>query len=247
MAKEFEVDTGGTLTTSLQAYYKAEDVTEYYTGGGTLDLTNNNTVAFNAAKIDNGADGGTTNTNKSLSIANNLGIDGGACSISFWVKINTEVAAGTYGLVCCASSGTDVLYFVRYDYNAGTRRLRFFRVKQNVAVTASAYTVTLVTTNWYHVVLTYDTTNIKGYVNNIQQGADTAASGTGSGQTSAFIILGDNSGDGSTIANFASAIVDEVGIWSKALSTNEITDLYNSGNGQTMVEVSTFKPQVIII
>jgi hypothetical protein len=28
--------------------------------------------------------------------------------------------------------------------------------------------------------------------------------------------------------------IDEFGIWSKALSTNEISDLYNGGAGQTM-------------
>lgn len=31
--------------------------------------------------------------------------------------------------------------------------------------------------------------------------------------------------------------MDEVGIWSKVLSSTEISDLYNGGNGNTMMEV----------
>jgi hypothetical protein len=47
--------------------------------------------------------------------------------------------------------------------------------------------------------------------------------------------------------------IDEVGIWSKALSTQEITDLYNGGAGQTMCNgtggplCSTPRHHIIII
>jgi hypothetical protein len=37
-------------------------------------------------------------------------------------------------------------------------------------------------------------------------------------------------------ANLWAGYLDEVGIWSKVLSTNEITDLYNGGAGQTMCD-----------
>src|SRR6478736_10076054 len=78
---------------NLIAYYKAENAND---SKGSNTLTNNNTVAFSAAKFNNGFDGGSANTNKSMSIANALSFSGGAYSITLWVKLNTEITASTY-------------------------------------------------------------------------------------------------------------------------------------------------------
>ena len=69
-----------------------------------------------------------------------------------------------------------------------------------------------------------------------------AASGNGAGTRSSLLSVGVAY---TAVNDFYSGLVDEFGVWSKALSATEITDLYNSGNGQTMIE--GFIPQVIII
>jgi hypothetical protein len=74
---------------SLVAYWRLENTSD---SKGSRTLTNNNTVAFNSAKFNNGADGGATNTNKYLSLAaDTLGMTyTGAKSFSLWLKLTTE-------------------------------------------------------------------------------------------------------------------------------------------------------------
>lgn len=240
MAKVFQVDTGGTLTTNLISYYKCEDATDFY---GSNNLTNNNSVTFPAGKVNNGASGGTSNTNKSLSLNSNLGISGGACSISVWVKLLTEITAGRYVFVTVSDATTGTGYDVIYYYNAGSQFVGFYRFKQNVSNDGPTSSGALGTTNWNHFVTTYDGTNVRGYLNGTQVGVATAASGNGSGQSSQTILIAGNQASGTGPEDFASAIVDEVGIWSKKLSTQEITDLYNGGSGQTMITQVASSPR----
>lgn len=84
-------------------------------------------------------------------------------------------------------------------------------------------------TAFYHLVLTYDATNIRGYVDNVLVTGPTAASGSGTAaETSAIKILCGQRGDGSTSANFASAIIDDFVIFDRALNTTEIDIIYNA-------------------
>lgn len=230
MAKHFQVDTGSTLTTNLVAYYKLEDVNDYY---GAFTLTNTNTVAFNAGKISNAANFGSANTNKNLTTTNTLGINGGAISLACWVNITTAPASGNFATIVQQDNNSSIVqYDFYYQNNAGTLRLDFWRYKVANGLEGPSYNVTLTPGTWYHLVFTYDGTNIRGYVNGSLVAGPTTASGTGSGS------LIDGFRIGSTIddALYLSGLVDECGVWTKALSTTEITDLYNSGSGQTMVD-----------
>src|SRR5438046_2134755 len=108
-----------------------------------FNLTNNNAVAFNPAKFANGADFGAANSNKSLTIANDLGIRGGAVTFGIWVKLSAEIGSGIWGLLSQKDAGVFTGHFIDYQYNSGTRRLVFTREKQNVADDQIFYTVTL--------------------------------------------------------------------------------------------------------
>ena len=48
--------------------------------------------------------------------------------------------------------------------------------------------------------------------------------------------LGAQRYDTSEVQNYFSGLVDECGVWNKALSTTEIGDLYNGGSGQTITQ-----------
>lgn len=85
MAKVFQVDTGGTLTTNLIDYYKLEDGTDYW---GGYNLTNVGGVTFEAGKVNNAAQYGTAQ-DRDLRTLQTLGINGGSISISVWVNITT--------------------------------------------------------------------------------------------------------------------------------------------------------------
>ena len=241
MAKTFQVDTGGTLTTNLVSYYKLEDVNDFW---ASYNLTNNNSVAFNTGKVNNAADFGASNTNKSLTIADNLGIDGGNCSLSAWVNVTTAPTSGNYMVLVSQYSDTSskVAYQIAYFNDAGTLKLLFGRERVAVAADRIYYTTTLTTGNWYHLAITYDGTNLRAYYNGSLVESPIAASGNGAGTRSSLLSVGVAY---TAVNDFYSGLVDEFGVWSKALSATEITDLYNSGNGQTMIE--GFIPQVIII
>lgn len=228
MAKKFQVDTNNTLNTGLVSYYKCEDATDFFS---TKNLTNNGSMPFNAGKVSNAADGGATNTTKYLSILNNMGVDGGNCSLACWINMTTDPASEVQnGFVSQYNSTSKVAYEIFYYNNAGTIQIWFNRLKNGTANQTVNINFTFVTGTWYHLVMTYDGTNIEGWKDGVSQGT-TAASGNGStAVTDSFFI-----GIRQNTVGFINGLIDEAGIWSKKLSNQEVADLYNGGSGQTMV------------
>ena len=147
-----------------------------------------------------------------------------------WVKLNTEIGSGTYILEHLSTGAPNYVgYYIQYEYNSGTRRLGFNRQKEGVAAQVAYYNITLGTTNFYNLTLTYDGTNVKGYVNGNYIGF-LAASGDGANTyTQGEFILGcyRDAGSGSR-GNYSSAIYDDVTVFSRALTATEISNLYNT-------------------
>jgi hypothetical protein len=195
-------------------------------GGNNYHLTNTNTVGFVAGRFGNCADFGSSNTNKQLSVADPMSINGGAISVSLWVKAQTEIGSGAYGFFIHGNNTSQTAYGVNYEYNSGTRRLGFFRTQYAVGKTQGNYTTTLGTTSWHHIVLTYDTTNIGGYLNGSLV-VTQAASGNGGGTYLNGLILGSENG-----ANYSSVFMDEVHVSSTALTANQIRQIYALGVGK---------------
>lgn len=233
MAKQFQVDTGGTLLTSLAAYYKLEDVTEYYTGGGTLDLTNNGTCTFATGKVSNAVDSGASPSGKYLSIANNLGTTGNNVSIAGWAKMRITLPTVSQQNIFNISNSTHSNdYRVVFGDASGTQRVGFARQRAGIAEDFE-YSNQTIGTGWHHVVITYNGTTMKGYFDGTEV-VSVARSGDGAGGPNTFGILKN------TVDNTyqLEGLVDEVGVWTKALISQEVTDLYNGGSGQTMVDQS---------
>ena len=231
---QFCTDTGGTLTTGLVAYYNLNDGTDSWS---TNNLTQTGSIANIPAKIGNGAV--TTSTSAYYSILNNLGVVSSTTpySISGWVKLTAEIGAGSYAFGSAGDATSDTGIELRYDYNAGTRRLQFDHYIQSQTTDATFYNVALGTANWNYLTITFSTsTGIQGYLNGALV-ATTSFTGTGGGvghSTVSFVGGGNRSNGGTTADYVSNAIQDEFGFWNKTLSTTEITDLYNGGNGQTL-------------
>ena len=204
----------------LKGYYKMSAgalTTDSSTAGNTL--TNNNTVADGTGKFDGGADFGASNTNKSLTKATDVGIAGNSnITISFWVKLNTEIASGVYGLVShCSNSGAQRVFELYYQYNGGTRQLAL-----NMAGTTLGYAITLGTANWYHIAVTRDSATCYIYVNGAL-----ATSGTNGSTASNFNQV--TIGADRALSVFASAIIDDVAFFGHALNATEVLLLYQDG------------------
>ena len=210
---------------TIQGLYHLSDTTDF--SGNNNHLTNNGTTTFASGKFGNAADFGTSNSTKYLRVASAMSIDGGAITMGGWFKARAEIGSSSWIFCNQGNSNTKVTYRITYDYNSGTRRLQFSRVRQGVAADTANYTITLGTSDWYHLGLTYDGTTVKGYINGALVTSQ-ASTGNGSGTTnSAFAIGSFEDGSG-----FASIYADEVFIASTALTANQIRQIYALGVGK---------------
>lgn len=84
---------------------------------------------------------------------------------------------------------------------------------------------------WNHAVVVFDyqTQNIRMYINGVQVLSETETHNLPANTLTAVI-----GADGINLADWFSGGIDEVGLWNRALSTGEITNLYNNGNGDTL-------------
>lgn len=202
---------------ALKAYYKLENTTDSGVGGFTL--TNNNSVAFNAAKYANGADFSASNTNKTLSsVGFNLSAST-SWSIACWVKIT-----GTPGTFAFFYLG-DATNFnsLRTEYD-GTN-LKFIRRRQNVANDTLSVAQNLGTTSFHHIAITYDGSTITGYYDGASQGTQSSTgNGSGGSETNEIRIGSENNGG---ITSFTSGIIDDMGIFTRVLTPTEVNTLYS--------------------
>ena len=89
---------------------------------------------------------------------------------------------------------------------------------------------TLSTSTWYHLVAVhtpYDgvNSNVTFYVNGTVDGTGMFDAGTSLSVGNQYI------GTNTTFGGFFNGIIDEIGIWNKALKSSEVEELYNEGNG----------------
>jgi hypothetical protein len=223
------------LIDNILAYWKLDEASGNpvdATGGGKT-LTNTNSVGFAAGLINNGADFGVANTNKQLIRTGLIGTDG-TYSVSLWVKLRTEITSGVYTFITVSTESNAL--DIAYEYNGGTRRIRGTRGKNFLPYVYADKTVTLGTSNWHHLVLTYSGSALKLYINGVLE-ASPAASGNGSGvwvPGGGGITVGcthDANNPSSSFANYASTYIDEIGLWSRDITQAEVTQLYNTGLG----------------
>lgn len=211
------------LTDNIVSYWKLDEASGNAADSvGSNTLTNNNSVTYSAALINNGANLGSANTNKFLSNTGNLGITAQAAfSVVIWVKLLAEIASGQWDLFTLGDTATGQLRLIRYEYNAGTQRVNFYKGTTNLRST-----ITLGTSTFHQLALTFDGTTLTGYIDGSSIGTSTPAT-TSNGETN-FTAFG--SGDGLP-SNTASSLLDEMGFWSRALTAGEVTSLYNGGAG----------------
>jgi len=202
------------------------------TSGSSNNLTDNNTVASATGLLNNSADFERSNT-EYLSILDSAqtGLDlSGSMSFSFWYNPeslpNNSAGQFYHYILNKWSGGGNLSYEVRY-MNEGTRQLAFFTSTNGTAINAdSRYNVTLTTGVWYHIVVTYDssTGSVKWYVDGSNVETDTTNSGAVKNGTAGFLF----SGSASSVA--LDGLLDEVSVFSRVLSSDEVTVLYNDGS-----------------
>lgn len=95
---------------------------------------------------------------------------------------------------------------------------------------------TFTSNQWHHLVITYDGTTAKGYVDN-----GTAITSSISGAT--FTATSNfNIGKDATIASALRASIDEFAIWNTALTSTQVAEIYNATSAGLTKDLSTIEP-----
>jgi hypothetical protein len=159
-------------------------------------------------------------------ISNNLGIQGGPCTISCWVKSNSTPTGYEY-FFGQGDASTNVQYFIWYNYNAGNPQLAFTRQRQNTANDQILFLKTLTVGQWYHLAMTYDGATLRGYIDGLQVGS---VASTGNGASGVFnnFLIGCVGGNGSSINNAPDGAVASPIVYNEAISAQDVMSLYLS-------------------
>jgi hypothetical protein len=222
-AAVYSIKSDQSLSEDLVSYWKLDE-----SSGNAQDsvssnnLTNSNSVSYSSGLINNAADfGASPVSGRNLSVASNLGIgESNAFSISFWFKLNTELSLGeAYTLLNLEKGSDDGYENIYYVDESGTKKIK----TENG--TPISYNFSAGTTTWHHVVLMKELGNTATsslYIDGSLVGQGTSEI---SGGGSAYFHVGGNCcGVSSAAAKF-----DEMGVWNKALSSDDVTNLYNQG------------------
>ena len=165
-----------------------------------------------------------------------------ALSVSFWAKPNAwdmTNGSNTDMFLGCISSGgwgiylentgaqvTTIKFIIRVD-DTGGGSAGYITANVNTATTEAL-------TDWNHIVATYDGTTAKLYVNGGTTGVTNATSASGAaivyhGSNARPIMLGADAASDTTASDFYHGLLDDVAIFSAALTSGNVSTIYNAG------------------
>src|ERR1700728_588737 len=210
------------LLTNLTAYYNFNQSSGNPTdsSGNGLTLTNNGaTFGSSYGIINNGllfAAGNYLGSNSS-SLFNTTSI-----SYSAWVK-TTDTTNPQKTIIINSTGGGGWQWYINYD---GTHFQQKLDVQGIINIGTGNNNAALGSGSWTHIAVTYNSSTgaLQFYTNGV---ADGSATNIQSQSYGAFQI-GFNASNQKYIGD-----MDEVGVWSRILSSSEISQLYNGGFGLT--------------
>jgi len=218
-----------TLTTSLVSYWKL-DLGTWVDSHGANDLTEGGTVTNTTGKINDGATASDWSTTNRLYIsdASQTNLEGtGDFSILMWVLSDDAPSALEYIV-----SKYDTSSQRGYSFNFDTGVVKLFVSETGSSANDQiSFTHTHSTVAWTSYVWTYDASakQHRLYINGSEHGS--------SPQTGVVTSVHDSTADfqigvrdGASNAFVLDGDIDEVGFWTKVLTSDEVTDLYNAGN-----------------
>ncbi len=218
-----------TFLTSLVAYYKLDEASGNATDAtaNALTLTLAGTITSTTGIIVNARTTGTddSNTNNFQSSSASFAFGASNFSVSFWFNTSsgTNVNFPRFISKMTEASGN---YGWDVEWNSSTAKINFAVSANGTSKTTAVNSATISNNTWYHVVAVKDGTNITLYVNGVA-GTPVAFSSSIFATTANFFLFSHSGGTRS----FA-GLIDECGVWSRTLTSAEVTDLYNSGAGR---------------
>lgn len=198
---------------------------------GTNHGTNTGATVNQVGKVGTAYDFELSESDKiTVADADNLSFVNSAFSISSWVK---PESLSSYNTI--VTKPFEYLFYI--DVNGRV----YLKVQSSTGVYGT-YTGritgvgSIAVGNWYNVVATYDGSNARAgiaiYINGIRADMDNDGQETvvGTTNTTGALTISYEAPNG---GNYFDGIIDQVGIWNRVLTTGEVTELYNSGNGKS--------------
>ena len=152
-----------------------------------------------------------------LSSALNLSPD---FTVAFWIYNTSWSGAGSTSQMIFIQSGAGV---------QGGFRSTSWKTIRYEGTYGDMQSGTVALGTWYHNVIRMDGGNSDFWVDGVQQATDTGSIGT-------FTSI--KFGGGNTVYP-SDGLLDEFGLWTRAISDAEIATLYNSGTGVTVNSIDT--------
>ena len=203
-----------TLLTNIEGYWKLDGNSTDATGNGNNGTDTSITYSSSYGIINQG----TLNTSSSnIDIADSASLQiNTAITVCGWARVTTS---GNYGTIFQKGQ----LYLLRT--NGSTSQAEFYMR----GLSSDLLSTTVLSLNtWYFICGVYDGSTMSIYINGT---SDNSKAQTGSITTSTNAAsIGWDSYDTGSNTHFLGDL-DEIGVWSRALSGTEISQLYNSGTG----------------
>lgn len=197
-------------TTGMVAYYPFDGNADDYFGfnNGTVDgavLTNDKDGNPDSAYHFDGIDDKII-----ISDSTKLQISG---SLSISVLVNITDASSTSAIIAKRDSGG-----TNYQTDIWTNKYRFYD-GSNVVYTDNTFNESV----WYHIILTIDSGTIEIWVDGVNQSISSDTVSISSDDADLLI--------GNEVVNdlWMDGIIDEVAIWNRSLTSEEISDIYENG------------------
>ena len=219
------------LYDSLVAFWKLDEVSGVRKDVlGRFDLTDNNTVTQAAGKVGNSAQFTAANSEwLSVNDAPDLRFGGNRnWTVTCWAQFGAAVVGGNSTIfnkgepVVGSGAGAEIILLKN-----GTENIQsYYRNGTDTSYPGYAHSTIISPSTWYFLALSYNflTQNLSITVNTTTQ---TFASVTiNDGQNQPF-QLGRR-----TLGNYHEGLIDSFGKWNRVLTSDELTSLYNSGNGK---------------
>jgi len=207
-------------SSGLVAFWEFEETSGVrYDSYASYDLNEYNTVTSATGKQGLAADFEKDNSEYLSRLVDDVDFDlQGNWTVAFWFKFETAPTSFTYSPSFLAKETTNNGWNLRTSYADGKSNW-----VKNDAVTYDS-TTSFASSTWYFLAVTKDT-NIKVYVNGVQQSSTAYTAHTNVNNS---LNVGRSP---HYTTRYFDGLIDELGFWSSALSSSTVALLYNGGVG----------------
>jgi len=226
----------GALSNGLTGYWKMDESS--WTGDCSTDSAldssgnslhgdacpNASAPSPGAGKFGNG--GNFDGTNDYISIPDGSSVEpSGDMTLSAWVKFDTLPGAGVDDKIVFKYEAVSPFVGYELTYNGDGY---FYLARENAAqdYEFAYYTITAATNTWYHIVGTKRADKVHLFVNSVYNESESGSSSGLLYNTSGVLAIGSTS-----TGNYLDGTIDEVRLYNRSLSNNEIAQLYNWAPG----------------